>query len=180
MQVPLKITMRGIEHSEAIEEKIQQKAAKLELHSEKITSCNVTIELHQKHKLHGKLYNVKVLVNMPPKKELISTHNEQENLYLSIRDAFDDIIRQIEETSKKMQGDVKAHAPTLHGEIARLFELDGFGFITDAEGEEYYFNADSLTHLNFDRLKVGTPVQFIEKVGDEGLRACRVSAKASR
>jgi ribosomal subunit interface protein len=177
MQVPLQITMRNIEHSEAVEERVSEKANKLNQFSEQLISCSVVVEQNGAHRNNGVLYNVRIHVTMPRKKELIANHNERENLYMAIRDAFDDMKRQVEDANRISQGDIKHHSTLLHGEIARLFEDGEFGFITDSTGDEYYFNADNLVNHSFEYLRVGMPVQFIEKMGDEGPKACRVSIR---
>lgn len=175
MQAPVQFTLRNIKHSSAIEAHIMEKAGKLAKFSERIISCHVVAEME--HTRSGDLYNVRINVLMPNKKELSSTHNQKENLYLSIADAFDDMLRQVEETSRRMQGHVKHHDDILHGEIARLFPVDQFGFIETSDGDEYYFNSGSLHHPHFDHLKVGMPVRFIAAWDADGPRAHRVSAK---
>lgn len=175
MQVPLQITIRNMEHSSAVEERVRAKANKLTQFSEQIISCHVVIEESQAFKQNGNLFNVSVHVTMPKKNDLIVNHNEQENLYMAIRDAFDDMTRKVEEASNILQGDVKHHAPIIRGEIVRLFDDGRFGFIASTMGDEYYFNEGNLVKHKFDHLKVGMPVHFIEIMGDEGMRACRVS-----
>jgi len=174
MKVPLQITMRNMKHSPAVKERIKEKADKLNQFSDKIISCQVVIEQEQSHRQNGAVHTVRLHLTIPGK-DLIVNRNHEENLYLAITQAFDDMVRQLEETSRIMQGDIKHHPPVIHGEIARLFGQDQFGFILSSTGDEYYFNADNLVKQRFDNLKVGMPVQFIEKIGDEGLKACRVS-----
>ncbi len=174
MQVPLQFTLKNIKHSPAVEEHIHSKAQKLSTFSDKIISCHVVAE---KLSVKEELYNVKINLTMPNKKELVTTHNEESNLYLSISNAFDDMARQVEEASRILNGDVKHHEAILHGEIVRIFEEDRFGFIETQEGDEYYFNSGSVHHPQFDHLKVGMPVKFIPAWDNEGPRAHRVSAK---
>ena len=45
MQIPLQITFRHMERTDALEAKIREKAQKLEQFAEHITSCRVTIDL---------------------------------------------------------------------------------------------------------------------------------------
>lgn len=175
MQVPLQITMRNIDHSVAVEQRIRDKASKLDQFSDHIISCEVVVEQSQAFRKSGVLYNVRLHVSLP-RKDLVVNHNEQENLYLAIREAFDNMVRQVEEADQIMDGDVKFHPPVVQGEIIRLFD-EGFGFIRDGVGDEYYFNKDNLVNHTFQHLQVGMPVHFIESVGDEGLRACRVSVR---
>lgn len=177
MQVPLQITMRNLDHSEAVDERIRTKAEKLNQFSDHIISCEIVVEQSQAHRQNGTLYNIRINLLMPRKKQLVVTNNEQENLYLAIREAFDDMSRQVEDAARKMKGDVKHHPPRLHGKIARLFDDGEFGFIESHNGDEYYFNSDCLHNHTFDYLKIGMPVQFIEKMGDDGMRACRVSVR---
>ncbi len=177
MQVPIQITMREVEQSEAVQERIKSRAKKLDQFFDKVISCKVVAELHQGHRQTGKLYNVRVNVRVPGK-ELVANRNEQDNLYKAIRDAFDDMDRQVEEQAKIINGEVKTHVGLSNGEIVRLFDDDQFGFIeATATGEEFYFNADNVVHPKFKFLRVGMPVQFVEKIGDDGPRACRVSAR---
>jgi len=176
MQVPLQITMRNMEHSAAVEQRIRDKAEKLNQYSDQIISCQIVVEQGQAHRQNGALYNIRILLTMP-RKELVVTNNEQENLYMAIRDAFNDMVRKIEDTARKMHGDIKHHPEIIHGKIERLFDDGEFGFITTSGGDEYYFNSDSLVNHTFQYLKIGMPVQFIEKMGDEGMRACRVSIR---
>ncbi len=174
MQVPLQLTIRDVEHTDAIEQKLRQKAEKLNQYSDNIISCHVVVERTQSHKNTGKLYNVRINLTLPGK-ELFVNHNEQEDLYVSIREAFDDMTRKVEEASRKIKGEVKVHPELIHGEVVRMF--DGYGFIVDENGDEYYFNEANVVHPRLKELEVGTPVHFIEAMGDEGPQAHRVSAK---
>jgi cold shock CspA family protein len=73
------------------------------------------------------------------------------------------------------RGDVKVHETPQHGQIARLFPEEGYGFITTGDGRELYFSRENVTHPAFEELELGTTVQFIEDSGAEGLQAKRVS-----
>lgn len=174
MQVPLQITIRDIGPSEAVKQRIRQKAEKLNLYSGQIISCHVVVQQIMRHKHQGKLYNVRINLTLP-KKELVVNRNEQEDLYVAIRDAFDDMARKTEEAARKLQGDVKLHPNLMHGHVVRIFKDNDFGFIESEKGDEYYFNAANVVHPNFNKIEVGTQVHFIEVMGDEGLQAHRVS-----
>ena len=59
--------------------------------------------------------------------------------------------------------------------IARL--IDGeYGFIEDADGQEFYFNPHHVTHPHFNELQVGMPVRFVETEGEDGPQARRIKA----
>lgn len=175
-QVPLQITFRDMSHSAAIEQKVREKADKLSKFSDNIIGCNVVLALTTKHKHQGKLHNVRINVATPGK-ELVVNRNEQEDLYVALRDAFDDMVRQLERRTEIAHREVKAHPEILHGEVVRIFKDQDFGFIATPDGEEFYFNAGNVTYPHFEKLTVGMPVHFIEAMGDDGLQAHRVSAR---
>ncbi len=116
MQTPIQITMRNMDHSAAVEERIRQKALKLDHFSENLISCRVVVEQNQAHKQHGASYNVRINVNMP-RHELVVNHNEQENLYVAIRDAFDNMERRVKDASRMMHGEVKHHGLTREEQV---------------------------------------------------------------
>ena len=72
-----------------------------------------------------------------------------------------------------IRGQVKHHPPIVEGTVVRLFE--DYGFIQSKEGDEYYFNENNVVHPQFDHIKLGEHVRFIEWMGDEGMQAHRVS-----
>ena len=49
MQIPLQITVRDMEHSEALEARIRSKAQKLEEFFAHIVSCHVVVEMPHRH-----------------------------------------------------------------------------------------------------------------------------------
>lgn len=117
MQSPLQISFRHMDHSDAIEAKVRDRAMKLEKFYQLITSCRVVIEPAHKHKHKGNLYQIRIDVNVPGK-ELVVTrepdeHHAHEDIYVSIRDAFDAMRRQLEDYSRIRRGKVKTHgSPT--------------------------------------------------------------------
>ncbi len=60
MQIPLKINFRHMDPSAPLEEKIRERAEKLERFTDHITSIRVTVD--QEHKRHnqGNLFSVKI------------------------------------------------------------------------------------------------------------------------
>lgn len=180
MQQPLEITFRDIPHSAAIEQDIREKADKLNQYASEIISCHVVVEQTQKHQHQGKLHNVRITLNLPSKNEIAVTRKQNEDLYVAIRDAFDSLIIKLKDTHQQLRGHVKNHPTLMQGKIVRLFNHDGFGFIENTDGGEYYFNRSNVVSPNFDRLKVGLDVHFIEVVGDDGLQAHRVSASKKK
>ncbi|HKJ71549.1 MAG TPA: HPF/RaiA family ribosome-associated protein, partial [Gammaproteobacteria bacterium] len=65
MQLPLEVTFRGMDHSDAMEAKIRERAEKLERYVERIMGCRVVVEAPHKHHHKGKIYHVSLDVTVP-------------------------------------------------------------------------------------------------------------------
>ncbi|MFZ5523874.1 MAG: HPF/RaiA family ribosome-associated protein [Pseudomonadota bacterium] len=112
MQTPLQITVRGTEHSEALETHIRNKVDKLEEFFGRITSCRVAVELPHKHHQQGKKFNVRIEIGVPGS-EIVVNRDQDEDVYVALRDGFDAAKRKIEDYSRKIRGDVKTHQPMI-------------------------------------------------------------------
>ncbi len=110
MQIPLQITIRGIEHSDALETHIRDKAEKLDEFYDRIMSCRVVVEVPHKHRQQGKQFTVRIDIGVPGS-EIAVNRDHAEDVYVALRDAFDAAKRQLEDYARKIRGDVKTHRP---------------------------------------------------------------------
>ena len=117
MQVPLEVTFRNLDRSEAVESLVRDEAAKLERHFDHIVSCRVTVEAPHRHqtkdpKVKGELYQVHVELGVPQQRLVVSQKGKpaQSDVYKAVRDAFKVAERQLEDYVRKLRGDVKSHA----------------------------------------------------------------------
>lgn len=179
MQLPVQITFRHMEPSAAMEEAIRARVAELDRFHDHIMSCRVVVEPQHQHKNQGNLYHVRVDVTTPGKELVVSReaglHQEYEDVYVAIRDAFDAMRRQLEEHGRRQKGKVKSHETPPHGRISQLEPEGNFGRIMTADGREFYFHRNSLVNGSFDKLVVGTEVRFAEENGELGPQASSVS-----
>jgi ribosome-associated translation inhibitor RaiA/cold shock CspA family protein len=163
-----------MEPSEAVEAAAREKALKLDEFRADLMSCRVTIELHDKHKHQGRHFAVRVDLTMPGR-ELVVDRVQHEDVYVALRDAFDDMRRRLQDSLRRLQGQEKQHTPVLHGEVVR-FDPDGrFGFIRSSDGDDYWFGPDNLADTPFEHLALGSEVQFVPEVAAEGRQAKRIS-----
>ena len=180
MQVPLRVTFRNVPKSPRIEALIRRQAAKLERVCPHLVSCRVSVEKPQSHQKSGNPYRVRLNMIVPPEHELVTTRNSgegelHEELTTVIRQVFDAAQRQLKKLVDKQQGRTKVHpAQSLAGVIGRLFRNEGYGFIKTPEGREIYFHKNSVVGGDFDRLGLGTGVQWTEELGDKGPQATSV------
>jgi hypothetical protein len=93
-----------------------------------------------------------------------------------IRDAFDAARRQLQELVERQRSEVKHHPEQeMVAIVSELHPDHDYGFLkTITTGRELYFNRQSTDH--FDRLEVGTGVQYRE-VGSDGDRPYAMSLK---
>ncbi|MGA8862234.1 MAG: ribosome-associated translation inhibitor RaiA [Gallionella sp.] len=108
MQIPLQITIRDMEHSDALEAHIREKANKLDEFFDRIMSCRVVVEMPHKHHHQGKQFNVRIDIGVPGS-EIVVNRDHAQDVYVALRDAFDAAKRQIEDYVRKIRGDVKTH-----------------------------------------------------------------------
>lgn len=174
MKLPIQITFHGMDASDAVEAAVREKVAHLERFSTSIVGCRVAVDLLQRHRRQGRPFGVHINLTIPGR-ELVADRVEHEDVYVALRDAFDDMKRQLEDAVRQQRGQEKLHSRKLHGEVVRLDDDGGFGFVRTPDGQEYYFGRDNLRSGQFSKLSPGTPVQFIVEIAGEGLQAKRVS-----
>jgi ribosomal subunit interface protein len=108
MQVPLQITIRNMQHSDALEAHIREKIERLAGFHPRITSCRVTVEESGKHRHQGRQFQVRIDVRVP-QHEIVATRDRDEDVYVALREAFDATKRQLEDVVREQRGDVKRH-----------------------------------------------------------------------
>jgi len=112
MQVHL--SFRDMEPSPAVEERVRERAARLERYFDHITACRVVIESPHHHHHKGKLFRVRVDLTVPEGTIIAdggrSVDHSHEDVYVAIRDAFDTARRELEDWVRRRRGEVKHHA----------------------------------------------------------------------
>ena len=180
MQVPLQITFRHMDSSEAVAARIRERAEELDRFFNGIISCRVVIECRHPRHIKGNLFRVGVDVTVPGREIAVgrdpAAHRAHEDIYVAIRDAFDTTRRLLEDYAREVRGDVKLHAVPDHGRVARLLPEQNCGFIVSADANEIYFHRNSVANGGFDKLAVGDEVRFVAQSSesDKGPQASTV------
>lgn len=104
MDIPLQISLHGVEHSDALYNAIKEKATKLERYYAHVTSCRVVLELTARHKRKGKQYSARIDLKTPGG-EIAVTHQHDEDLQIALREAFDAARRRLEDYARTQRGD---------------------------------------------------------------------------
>ena len=108
MQLPVNITYRGVEKSDAIEQIILGKAARLEKFCDHINRCDIAIEQPNHTHQKGNLFRVRIDVTVPPGHELVAEEKQKDNgahnaLGKVIHDAFKTMERQLRHLVEKQR-----------------------------------------------------------------------------
>ena len=128
MKLPIQITFRNMNHSDAVEARIREEAAKLETFYEGIMSCRVMVEIpHQRHE-RGNPFHIRIDLGVPGGEVVIKheptihgavrdlgaratkddeLHGPHKDVYVAIRDAFKTARRELQDYARRQRGDVK-------------------------------------------------------------------------
>jgi cold shock CspA family protein len=180
MQLSPQITFRGMDPSDTIEADIRHRIAELDHFHGRIMSCRVVVESGHRHQRKGRIYHLSIDMKVPGHEIAVKRdppeHHAHEDIHVAIRDAFDAVRRRLEDVLRRDRGQTKAHEPTEHGTIARLFPDQGYGFISASDGQEIYMHRNSVLDGAFDRLRVGDQVRFFTHLGEgeKGVQASTV------
>jgi cold shock CspA family protein len=180
MQSTVTVTFRNIDPSAAVEADARQRAADLEKFHPRIVGCDIVIEAPEKRKVSGRDILVRLKISLPGPDVMVSRRvgvaKPDENVKLAIHEAFDAARRLLEDQVRQMAPDhVKQHPVLLHGRVDRLFEGEGYGFLVADDGEEIYFERDSLTADFWSKLRVDDRLRFRRHDGDKGPFATNVT-----
>lgn len=101
MQTPLQITFRDMPHSDALDTHIREKAQKLEQFFSGLIGCRVVLEQSGKHRQQGNPFNVRIDLTVPGS-EIVVDRQENMDVYVALRDAFDAAKRQLEDYARQL------------------------------------------------------------------------------
>lgn len=193
--IPLTISFRGMEHSEAIEALIRKQVSMLEHLAPRALHCRVVVELPHRHHREGRTLHLRIDLVLPGEHVIVehqpSLHAEIQRREgaiakstepaapfddpsLAIRAAFRSAARRLQDDVRRRRLDVKAHEPQATARVVRLFPDDDYGFLETADGREVYFHANAVLNRTFEHVAVGDRVRFVEEPGTSGPQATTV------
>lgn len=170
MDIPLELSFRNTDPSDAVEAKVRERVDKLETYFGRINSCRVVVEAPHRHHRKGKIFHVKIEIGVPGRTLIVDRdpgkHHAHEDVYVAVRDAFDAARRQLEDHSRKSAGKIKTHEVPTHGAVSILNGLQGYGIATLPDGQEIYFHRNSVVNDGFAQLEVGDQVRLVVAEGE--------------
>jgi cold shock CspA family protein len=206
MIVPVQVTFRNLSHSDAIEAFIRDKAEGLDRYYDHIMGCRVIVEVPHRHHREGPHCHVRIDLTVPGGEIVVkrepTLHARQldteveectkcmevarshKHLKVAIREAFDAARRKLQDYARRQRADVKSHKERPEGRVCRIYPEEGYGYIETRDGSEIFFHKNSVLKGDFDDMKVGIRVSYVEEQGEKGpqastVRTGRISSRKS-
>jgi len=189
MQVPIEIAFHNIESSAWAENEIRSRIAKLEKIYDRLNSCRVRVDQRANNSARKIPPVVRIEMGIPGRKDLIVAHEPEHlqqkfqspDLHTAINEAFriaeDQLAeykRQLNDRSTEPQHDVQNQSL---GQVADIDTSGDFGFVMTNTGGMLYFHRNSVLSGDFEKLRRGDQVHYIEEMGDTGPTASKVRVK---
>jgi len=187
MQVPVEIAFHNVASSEGAEGAIREHVDRLERMYKRMTTCRVRVDQRNQNANETIPPVVRIEISVPGYKDIVVAHEpahlqrkfQTPDLYNAINEAFRIAERSLAKHKDKVadhgiaeMGHEAAHE--FRGQIADLPPDKDFGFLMTKEGALLYFHRNSLLAGDFDRLRRGDEVSYVESMGDTGPVASKV------
>jgi ribosome-associated translation inhibitor RaiA/cold shock CspA family protein len=189
MQVPLEIAFHNVERSDRAETQIRDQVARLEEIYDRLTACRVRVDQRANNSNETIPPVVRIEISVPGFKDIVVAHEpdrlqrkfQRPDLNNAIHEAFRIAERQLSEFKERLANRTAAMmheaANEFAGQVAEITPGEDYGFLLNKEGGMLYFHRNSLLSGDFDRLKRGDKVTYVEEVGDTGPIATKVRIK---
>ena len=130
-------------------------------------------------------------LGIPGRSDLVVSHEpdhllrkyKHPDLRSAINEAFRKAERQLLDLKEQRQGRTKEpHHDSENQSLGQVADMDGggdFGFLLTKEGGLLYFHRNSVLAGDFDQLRRGDAVYYVEDTGDTGPIASKVRVKRS-
>ncbi|HET7850533.1 MAG TPA: HPF/RaiA family ribosome-associated protein [Pseudolabrys sp.] len=190
MEIAPEISFHNLEGSDAAESMIRDHIGRLEDIYDRITTCRVRVDQRNQNSSGTIPPVVRIEISLPGHKDIVVAH-EPDHLQRKfqvpdLRNAINEAFRIAERRlSKYKDGLVDHEAEGVHeaaneylGQIADMPPGEDFGFLMTKEGGMLYFHRNSVLSGDFDSLRRGDEVTYVEETGDTGPIASKVRVKA--
>jgi cold shock CspA family protein len=180
METPLKLEIQGLEPSAHVRGLIESDVGKIEKRYGHVTSCRVAIRAPGAHHRMGEPYSVAIYLALPNGREVSVSRTSkgadprQADINFALHDAFRRVMRQLQDETRLLRGNIKQHGEPPIGKITSVDPANDCGYLEASDGRTIYFHAHSVLGGRFGRLAVGDRVSFHEEIGEKGPQASTV------
>jgi ribosome-associated translation inhibitor RaiA/cold shock CspA family protein len=193
MQIPAEIAFHTVAVSADAEADIRAHIERLERIYGRLTTCRVCVDQRNQNQNDTIPPVVRIEISVPGHKDIVVAHEpahllrkyQAPDLRNAINEAFRIAGRRLAKYKDKLTDHgvaASGHeaAREFRGEVAELTPGEDFGFLLTKEGGLLYFHRNSLLNGDFDALRRGDEVGYIEVVGDTGPIATKVRVARGR
>ena len=189
MQIQPEIAFHNCEKTDWAEEAILDHIERLEEIYDRLITCRVRVDQTNDNTNHTIPPVVRIEISVPGHKDIVVSHEpghlqrkfQAPDLKNAINEAFriaeDRLTRYKDQLTDRTAPGTHEAANELLGQIAEITPGEDFGFLLTASGGLLYFHRNSLLSGDFDRLKRGDDVYYVEDMGDTGPTAKKVRVK---
>jgi ribosome-associated translation inhibitor RaiA/cold shock CspA family protein len=191
MQVPLEVAFHNIDSSDWAEQEIRERVADLEKIYARLTSCRVRVDQRAQNNNGTIPPVVHIELGIPGRPDVVVSHEpdhlmrkyQRPDLHKAINEAFRIAERRLVDLKEKRDGRTKEpHHDGPNQALGQIAEMDPageFGFLLTKEGALLYFHRNAMLSGNFDDLRRGHEVHYVDAMGDTGPIASKVRVKKS-
>jgi ribosomal subunit interface protein len=177
---PFQITFLDFPESDAVWLAVQKRIERLEHFFKRIIRCEVVLSCPHRHRHADRLFHVQIRIFIPGEDIIVKRNHPKDeahrDIYVAIRDAFDAAERILKDQVRKARHEVKSRKNNYEeGRVSKIFYEDGYGFIISKDGREFYFAENSVTNGDFNHLKIGQKVHFLDELGEKGPQVTSMS-----
>ena len=189
-QVPIEIGFHRIDSSDWAEAEIRARIGKLEEMFGELNSARVRVDQTNNKSTGVTPPVVRIEIGIPGHKDVIVSHEpdhlqqkfQDPDLRNAINEAFRIAERQLHDIKERRQGRTKIAEHDSEnqflGQVAEIHPEEDWGFLITKEGGLLYFHRNSILSGDFDALKRGAELHYVEAVGDTGPIATKVRVKS--
>jgi ribosome-associated translation inhibitor RaiA/cold shock CspA family protein len=189
MQIQPEIAFHNLEKVDWAEDQILDHIERLEEIYDRVITCRVRVDQTNDNTNHTIPPVVRIEISVPGHKDIVVAHEpghlqrkfQAPDLKNAINEAFriaeDRLTRYKDQLTDRTAPGTHEAANELLGQIAEITPAEDFGFLLTASGSLLYFHRNSLLSGDFERLKVGDEVYYVEGAGDTGPTAKKVRVK---
>ena len=189
MQIQPEIAFHNIDATEDAQAMIEDHIARLERIYDRLTTCRVRVDQRNKNQNGTIPPVVHIEISVPGAKDIVVSHEpghlqrkfQAPDLHNAIHEAFRIAEQRLSKYKDKLTDKTSVHtheaALEFVGQVAELQPDKDFGFLMTKEGGLLYFHRNSVLTGNFDELRRGDDVSYIEEMGDTGPTASKVRAQ---
>jgi ribosome-associated translation inhibitor RaiA/cold shock CspA family protein len=192
MQIPVEIAFHNCERSDSVEDIIRDHVDRLETIHSRLTSCRVRVDQKNDNQSHSIPPVVHIEIKVPGHKDIVVAHEpdhlQRKFQHPDIRNAINEAFRIAERQLGAMKDQIKDRtsvagheaANEFFGQVAEMPAGEDFGFLLTKEGGVLYFHRNAVLTGDFDRMRRGDDLTYVEDVGDTGPIATKVRVKNGR